>query len=276
MRFTDTRLDGRTVANVRGAGEATIIFVHGFGCGGSDWDAQMSALAADHRVIAYDLPGHGGSGPPPEVSVGHLARDLCALRRRFTADPCLVVGHSMGCRVAIESYRLDPAGVAGLVLVDGSRIGESGDIDQVGVVRSQIETIGGAGLLRSLYAGMIVDDGDFLRHATERLAGISPADVEDILLSLAAWDKGAAEVLSQVRVPLLLIQSSYLDLIEGRRSLTQDDNSPWLEFVATHAPHAEVEIIAGTLHFPHVEKALEVTRAIERFAAKTLRPGAPG
>ncbi len=48
-------------ARVAGRGERTIVLLHGFGGHHLMWYDIQPALARDARVIAYDLPGHGGS-----------------------------------------------------------------------------------------------------------------------------------------------------------------------------------------------------------------------
>src|SRR5262245_22463941 len=40
------------------------------------WDHQMPALTRRHRVLRYDLPGHGGSRPAPKVSTVDDLADL--------------------------------------------------------------------------------------------------------------------------------------------------------------------------------------------------------
>ena len=46
---------------VTGRGRAAVVFVHGFGCAHSDWDAQVAHLSPRHQTIAVDLRGHGAS-----------------------------------------------------------------------------------------------------------------------------------------------------------------------------------------------------------------------
>ncbi len=54
------------------------------------------------------------------ISVAALAEDLCAVRKHVGDPPCIFVGHSLGCQVALEAYRQRPEGVRGLVLLCGS------------------------------------------------------------------------------------------------------------------------------------------------------------
>ena len=47
-----------------GAGEP-LVLIHGVGLRLDAWAAQIEGLSATHRVIALDMPGHGGSAPLP-------------------------------------------------------------------------------------------------------------------------------------------------------------------------------------------------------------------
>ena len=46
---------------VRGTGDPTLTFVHGFACSLKDWEEQFRALSPRFRCVALDLPGHGDS-----------------------------------------------------------------------------------------------------------------------------------------------------------------------------------------------------------------------
>ena len=47
---------------------APLVLVHGFACGIRSWDPQVKALARSHRVIAYDVRGHGTSDAPADAA----------------------------------------------------------------------------------------------------------------------------------------------------------------------------------------------------------------
>lgn len=107
-------------STVQGSGR-TIVFVHGWTCDETSWDAQVSAFGDDYRVVTLDLPGHGKSDSPTQAdfSMDLFARAVDAVRAEVGADKVVLVGHSMGAAV-IRQYALDyPRHVAGLVAVDG-------------------------------------------------------------------------------------------------------------------------------------------------------------
>ncbi|MFE1548842.1 alpha/beta fold hydrolase [Streptomyces sp. NPDC058718] len=82
-------------------GAPAVVLAHGWTCSIAFWAEQIRALAADHRVIAYDQRGHGRSplpAGPSGYSVRALADDLEAVLAATLApgEKAVVAGHSMG------------------------------------------------------------------------------------------------------------------------------------------------------------------------------------
>ena len=89
---------------VTGDGRPPIVFVHGFACAHSDWDAQVAHFSPRHQTIAVDLRGHGASpGEAAECSIERYGADVAEVMRALALPPAVLVGHSMGCRVAVEA-----------------------------------------------------------------------------------------------------------------------------------------------------------------------------
>jgi pimeloyl-ACP methyl ester carboxylesterase len=107
------------------AGEgASVVLVHGLGGAASNWVELAPALARDRRVIVPDLPGHGGSSPLPAVpNLEPYADRLGVVLEREKAAPAVVVGHSLGCIVALRLAMRRPDLVCGLVLLSAAGIG---------------------------------------------------------------------------------------------------------------------------------------------------------
>jgi len=116
-------VDGLAIrSTVQGEGK-TIIFVHGWTCDESSWDAQVDAFMHDYRVVTIDLPGHGASETP--TAAHHFTMDLFAaaveaVLAEIGADKVVLVGHSMGASVIRKYATNHPDRVAGLVSADGS------------------------------------------------------------------------------------------------------------------------------------------------------------
>src|SRR5271157_2916430 len=107
---------------VTGQGRPPVVLVHGFGCAHADWDAQVAHLSPRHQTVAVDLRGHGASpGTAADCSIERYGADVAEVMRALALPPSVLVGHSMGCRVAIEAALQAPAQTAGVILVDGSQ-----------------------------------------------------------------------------------------------------------------------------------------------------------
>lgn len=97
---------GRTPAGtayaVAGDGEP-LVLVHGVGMRADAWAPQRDALSRTHRVVCYDLLGHGDSALPPEgATLSDYAAQLAELLDHLGLASAGVVGHSMGALVALE------------------------------------------------------------------------------------------------------------------------------------------------------------------------------
>ncbi|WP_318527528.1 alpha/beta hydrolase [Defluviimonas sp. WL0002] len=96
------RLSDGLCANVVEAGSGEpVLLIHGVGMCAGAWEPQTAALSADYRVLAVDMPGHGGSDPLPGAPllpdyVDWAARVVDAL----DLGPVSVAGHSMGALIA--------------------------------------------------------------------------------------------------------------------------------------------------------------------------------
>ena len=114
-------VDGLAIHSSSVGAGPTLVFVHGWTCDSSSWNAQVAAFATKYRVITLDLPGHGESEGPRDgkFSMDLFARAVEAVRSEAGADRVVLIGHSMGAPVIRQYAHLYPNRVAGLVAVDG-------------------------------------------------------------------------------------------------------------------------------------------------------------
>ncbi|OBI85049.1 alpha/beta fold hydrolase [Mycobacterium sp. 1245805.9] len=84
-----------------------IVLTHGITCAIRAWAHQISDLATEYRVIAFDHRGHGRSGVPKSkgYSLEHLAGDLDSVLEATLAprERAVLAGHSMG-GIAIAAW----------------------------------------------------------------------------------------------------------------------------------------------------------------------------
>jgi pimeloyl-ACP methyl ester carboxylesterase len=104
-----------------------IVLVHGTSASLHTWEGWMAELAKTRRVIAFDLPGFGLTGPRADndYSADADARFTLALLDRLKLPPVVLGGNSLGGMVAWRVATLAPERVQRLILVDAAGLPDS-------------------------------------------------------------------------------------------------------------------------------------------------------
>jgi pimeloyl-ACP methyl ester carboxylesterase len=101
-----------------GSGEPTLLFLHYWGGSARTWNAVTAQLSTNFRCIAYDQRGWGQSDAPEQgYSIRDLALDAAHIVEALRLHRYVLVGHSMGGKVAQFLASQRPPGLVGLVLV---------------------------------------------------------------------------------------------------------------------------------------------------------------
>lgn len=96
-----------------------VVLLHGIGSSLHTFDGWAAGLAGDHRVIRYDLPGAGLSGPDPDADYSDdrsVAR-LLAVLDHLGVERATIAGNSIGGRLAWRFAAAHPDRVQRLVLI---------------------------------------------------------------------------------------------------------------------------------------------------------------
>jgi 3-oxoadipate enol-lactonase len=104
------------------------------------WDDVAPALAEHHRVVAWDLPGHGASAAAREpFTIAELADAVAQALRALDGGPVRYAGVSLGGAVGLELLLRHPDLVSvAAVLCSGAKIGTAeGWADRAAQVRTQ-------------------------------------------------------------------------------------------------------------------------------------------
>ncbi|MEO5641308.1 MAG: alpha/beta fold hydrolase, partial [Sphingomicrobium sp.] len=121
-----------------------LILIHGFGGDYLNWMFNQAVLAADRDVLAFDLPGHGGSAKEVgDGSLEALAARVLAWLDAVNLETVHLAGHSMGAAVAIALARAAPDRVRSIVAIAGAGLGATLD-------RSYLEDFIAAGRRKEL------------------------------------------------------------------------------------------------------------------------------
>jgi pimeloyl-ACP methyl ester carboxylesterase len=256
----------------------TIVLCDGLMCDGYIWKYAWDDLTRLHRVVHWNYRGHGRSALPADdsmVDIPALASDLHEVRRHIGDPPVVLVGHSMGCQVVLESYRKRPENVVGMVLIcgtpgrvtqtfHGSRLLEQVLPRLISATEKHPELIRavwsripvGVSLKIALWTGEVdrhtIRPDDLLPY----LAHVQQVDVRLFLRMLrAAGEHSADDLLPRINVPALVIAGD-------RDTFTP----PYLaESMARALPQGSLMMVHGGTHVVPLEQRDLVDRRIERF-----------
>ncbi len=235
-----------------GAGDTTLVLLHGYGESLMAWRAVADRLGTRFRVVAVDLPGFGVSEKPRGAyTLDAMHRRMAAFIARWTDGPVIVVGHSMGGEIAASLALAEPRIVAAVLIAPaGYEIAELIDSLPAGVA-------GLAGAATPLV--LPVHDPQWLREPD------TLADYDPVLDT--AYRHAARAVLEEFDFAALRGRFAALAkpvlVIWGR----QDPTIPFETAGAIMAelPCGTLVPIDAALHRPHQAQPDLVAAAIEQF-----------
>ena len=102
----------------RQSSQPALVLLHYFGGSSQEWLPVMDRLADRFYCIAPDLRGFGDSDAPATgYSIADYADDILALTGELELAQYVLVGHSMGGKIALAVAARQPAGLAGMILL---------------------------------------------------------------------------------------------------------------------------------------------------------------
>jgi pyruvate dehydrogenase E2 component (dihydrolipoamide acetyltransferase) len=234
---------------VRGRPEAPpALLLHGLGDSIAGWAQVAGPLSSKLQVHLIDLPGHGLSGRPKDWRLATLA-DAVAVYARRLRDPILI-GHSLGGWLAIRlalSGAVRPSAIA-LVNPGGALLSR----DLWAPFRQLVSASDRAGVAR------------YLEHAFRRpplLLRMFPGEVSSAMSAEAC--SGILDALSEpdfLRDSELAMLNAPLRLLWGAHDRLLPAGT--LDFFRRALPRAEVVVLEGSGHLPHLEAPRELARAL--------------
>jgi pimeloyl-ACP methyl ester carboxylesterase len=99
-----------------------LLLIHGTSSSLRTWDGVTAQLKNQYRIIRFDLPGFGLTGPNPnrDYSTSYYNQVIDSLLSALHVSRVIIVGNSLGGSIATQYAIYQPAKVRGLVLVDAA------------------------------------------------------------------------------------------------------------------------------------------------------------
>lgn len=260
----------------------------GIGCDGYVWRYLRDDLGPRFGLHPH-YRGHGRTAAPRDparVTVEDLADDVASVLDDALVDRAVLIGHSMGVQVALETYRRHADRVAGLVLVCGASShplrtfrGSAMLEDLLPTIQKWIQRMPGVinKVTRTLLPTRLayevasrleirrelVEPADFMPY----LEGMARIDTRLFVAMLsAAGQHSTDELLPAIAVPTLVVAG-------GRDGFTPPERS---RAMAEAIPDAELLEIPNASHTAPIERPHLVDWTIRDFIARRIDVGGPG
>ncbi len=236
---------------VAGDGPA-LLLSHGYSATAHMWDAQLSTFADRHRVIAWDMRGHGSTEcaeDPDLYSTDLTVADMRGLLEHLGIRRAVIGGLSLGGYMSLAFYREHPEMVRALVICDsgpGYRNAEAREgwnrraHERAAKLEAQgLEALGGGS--REVREGL-------KHHRSARGLALAARGM------LAQADSRVIDALPGIRVPTLVIVG--------------DRDEPFLtpcRYMATKIPGARLEIVKDAGHSSNLDQPGAFNRVLREF-----------
>ena len=106
---------------VHGEAGPIILLSHGYSATAGMWRGQIEALSRDHKLVLWDMRGHGQSDYPADQSAytqDATVEDMAAILDAVGAKTAVVGGLSLGGYMSLAFYVKHPERVKALLIID--------------------------------------------------------------------------------------------------------------------------------------------------------------
>jgi len=263
------RIDGMDV-HIRDEGPRDdpqpILLVHGTSASLHTWDGWAQALKTKHRVIRFDLPGFGLTGPSPsgDYTLAAYSRFVVDVLEKLGIKQAILAGNSLGGAVAWKTAADYPDRVSKLILVDSAGYPYEPESIPIGFRLAQIRAL--APLLQRLLPRSLIESS--VRNVYADPSKVTPELVDRYYeLTLREGNRKAlgdrfkagnerfSSQIKQVKQPALVLWGAQDRLIPVAQA----------QLFAKDIAGSQLQVFDGLGHVPHEEDPARTVAAARAF-----------
>ena len=234
---------------VHGSGPP-LLLTHGYSSTSAMWKGQIGTLSRHHKLVLWDMRGHGQSDyptDPSQYSEALTVADMAALLDQVGAGSAIVGGLSLGGYMSLAFYRSRPERVSALLIID---TGPGFNKDDA----------------RDAWNKRAHDTGDrfereglaVLKSASRERSTVSHRDASGLARAargmLTQRDARVIESLADIKVPALVVVGA--------------DDAPFLaasDYMAAKIPGAKKAVIGAAGHAVNIDQPQAFLEAVLPF-----------
>ena len=255
------QIEGLSIhAEVHGTAEPALVFLHYWGGTSRTWRKVTAELEEQFKTVAYDARGWGKSD---KASAGYKMADLAgealSLVKALGIKHYVLVGHSMGGKVAQLAASRRPEGLLGLILVAPAQPTPRRNPDEMreGQLRAYdnrenvLKTIASGRLTARPPAPEILE-----QIAEDSMSGSREATMAYPMESIL---EDISPEVAKINVPIILLAGE-LDQVDSiERHKTE---------VLAYLPNAEFKIVKGSGHLIPIDEPVQLAKEIASFTTR--------
>src|SRR5664279_1697597 len=237
-----------------------LLLTHGYSSTSQMWQGQIEALSKHHKLVLWDMRGHGRSDYPSDpaaYSEALTVADIAALLDEVGAKRAIVGGLSLGGYMSLAFYRAHPERVSALLIIDTGPGFKKDDARETWNKRAH-------------------DTGDrfereglaVLKSASRERATVSHRDASGLARAargmLTQRDARVIESLPDIKVPALVVVGA--------------DDTPFLgasDYMAARIPGAAKVVIPAAGHAVNIDQPQAFIDAVLPFLDGLPRGASP-
>src|SRR5436853_2524678 len=241
---------------VHGSGPP-LLLTHGYSSTSAMWHGQIKALSKHHKLVLWDMRGHGQSDYPDDPAAYSEAltiADMAALLDEVSANSAIIGGLSLGGYMSLAFYRAHPERVRALLIIDTGPGFKKDDARDAWNKRA-FET--GDRFERE---GLAV-----LKSLSRERSSVSHRDASGLARAargmLTQRDARVIELLPDIKVPSLVVVGA--------------DDAPFRaasDYMAAKIPGARKIVIPAAGHAVNIDQPQAFIEAVLPFLANLPRP----
>jgi pimeloyl-ACP methyl ester carboxylesterase len=247
-----------------GAGSPALLFLHYWGGSSRTWRHVVDRLVGDFRTVTFDQRGWGKSAAPTTgYALADFADDAQAVIKALDLERYLIVGHSMGGKVAQLIASRRPRGLVGMALIAPA---PPVPLDLPLTVReAMVRAYDTRESVVATVAGVLAPDG------------LDPADLEAVIedslagvpAAKAAWplstsQEDIAPALADIEVPAIVISGEH-DRVDPPEVLQRE--------LLPRLAHAQLYVLPRVGHLSPYEAPDAVANLVRAFAMSLTNDG---
>lgn len=261
-----------------GAGEQTLLFIHGLGSYLRAWEQNIDSLSQHYRCIALDLPGYGKSSKAEHpFDMSFFAGTLSQFMEKLQLTQVILVGHSMGGQIAMHTVLMKQKRIEKLILIAPAGFETFSEKES-----NWLKSVFNAALIKATpteqivrnfeinfvdmpeNARFMIDDRLNMRETVEydRYCEMVPKCVQGML------NEPVFNRLSEIDIPTLIIYGQNDQLIPNSILHPNLSTAAIAQVGHDALPHSYLHLLPDAGHFVQWEQAERVNKAILAFLGK--------